>query len=76
MGVCQQFEGWKRTMQEGMLGNRIRVPRLQERETSGTRPLLADAEPGNDGLVPFRVVLLQIVEQATPLADKHEQTAA
>jgi len=38
--------------------------------------LLADAELGNDGLVPFRVVLLQVVKQATPLANQHEKSAA
>jgi len=38
--------------------------------------LFADAELGNDGLVPFRVVLLQVIKQATPLADQHEKSAA
>ena len=45
------------------------------RRTLGVR-LLADAEFRNDSLVPFGIVLLQVVEQATPLADKHEQTPA
>ena len=39
-------------------------------------PLLADAELGDDSLIPFGIVLLQVVKQATPLADEHEQTPA
>src|SRR5258708_36261940 len=38
--------------------------------------LLADAEFRNDSLIPLGIVFLQIVEQATPLADQHEQAAA
>jgi hypothetical protein len=38
--------------------------------------LLADAEFGNDGLVALGIVFLQVVEQATPLADQHEKAAA
>jgi len=38
--------------------------------------LFADAELGNNGLIPFRVVLLQLVEQATTPADHHEKSAA
>ena len=38
--------------------------------------LLADAEFTNDGLVALGIVFLQIVEQATPLADQHEKAAA
>jgi hypothetical protein len=37
--------------------------------------LLADAEFGDDALVTFGIVLFQVVEQATTLADEHEQTA-
>ena len=40
------------------------------------RQLLADAEFRNDGLVALGIVFLQVVEQATPLADQHEQAAA
>ena len=38
--------------------------------------LLADAEFRNNGFIPLGIVFLQIVEQATPLADQHEQAAA
>jgi hypothetical protein len=38
--------------------------------------LFADAELGNNGLVPFRVVLLQVVEQTTTPAHHHEKSAA
>jgi len=38
--------------------------------------LLADAELGNYGFIPFRVVLLQVVEQATTPAHHHEKSAA
>src|SRR5271157_5120865 len=38
--------------------------------------LLADAELSNDGLIALGIVSLKVVEQATPLADQHEQAAA
>src|ERR1022692_3095693 len=38
--------------------------------------LLADAEFPNDRLVALGIVSLEVVEQATPLADQHEQAAA
>src|SRR5258708_241519 len=38
--------------------------------------LLGDAELGNDSLIPFRVVLLQVVEQASTPAHHHEKSAA
>jgi len=40
------------------------------------RLLLADAEFLNDVFVTLGVVLLEVVEQATPLADQHEKAAA
>lgn len=40
------------------------------------RELLADAQLLDDGLVTLGVVLLQIVQQATSLANHHEKTAA
>src|SRR5215467_7780395 len=40
------------------------------------RTLLADAELADHGLVTLGVVFLQIVQQATPLADQHEKSAA
>ncbi len=44
--------------------------------TGPVAPLLADAELGNNGFVPFRVVLLQVVEQASTPAHHHEKSAA
>ena len=41
-----------------------------------TQALLADAEFLDDALVTLGIVLLQVVEQATALADKHEQAPA
>src|SRR5579863_3227432 len=38
--------------------------------------LLADTEFRNHGFIPLGIVFLQIVEQATPLADQHEKPAA
>ena len=49
---------------------------VSQSPTGLAAPLLADAELRNNGLVPLRVVLLKIVEQATTLADQHEKSAA
>jgi hypothetical protein len=38
--------------------------------------LLADAELGDDGFIPLRIVLLEVVEQAATPADHHEKSAA
>jgi hypothetical protein len=38
--------------------------------------LLADAELSNDRLIALGIVSFEVVEQATPLADQHEQAAA
>ncbi len=38
--------------------------------------LLADAELPNDRLIALGIVSLEVVEQATPLADQHKQAAA
>jgi hypothetical protein len=38
--------------------------------------LLADAEFLNDGFVTLGIVFLEVVKQATPLADQHEKTSA
>ena len=40
------------------------------------KQLLADAEFGDDGLVTLGIVFLEVVEQATALADQHEKAAA
>jgi hypothetical protein len=42
----------------------------------GRARLFADAELGDDGFIPLRVVLLEVVEQATTPADHHEKSAA
>jgi hypothetical protein len=52
---------------------------LEVRNRLHTEPialLFADAELGNNGLIPFRVVLLQVVEQTTASANHHEKSAA
>jgi hypothetical protein len=57
-------------------------PYRKERDRTGhpTFPpgflLLADAEFSNDRFVALGIVSLEVVEQATPLADQHEQAAA
>jgi hypothetical protein len=38
--------------------------------------LLADSELCDNGFVPFRIVFLQVVEQATSPAHHHEKSAA
>jgi hypothetical protein len=38
--------------------------------------LLADTEFRNNGFVALGIVFLEVVEQATPLADQHEKAAA
>jgi len=43
---------------------------------SRSRWLFADAELGNYGFVPFRVVLLQVIEQTTASAHHHKKSAA
>ncbi len=45
-------------------------------EASISQALLADAELSNDRLIALGIVSLEVVEQATPLADQHEQAAA
>src|ERR1039458_6963230 len=67
-GVCQG-RGWERTLQWALgVWNR---PHMEP-----VALLFADAELGNNGLIPFRVVLLQVVEQATTPAHHHENSAA
>jgi hypothetical protein len=61
--------GWERTLQRlSESWNRLR--------SEPVALLFADAELGNNGFVPFRVVLLQVVEQTTTPADHHEKSAA
>ena len=51
-----------------------RVRRKLPSKTNGL--LLAEAESLNNRLVALGVVFFEVVEQATPLADQHEKTAA
>ena len=43
---------------------------------SNPRTLLADAELADHSLVPLGIIFLEVVQQATPLADQHEKAAA
>src|SRR6266702_2904951 len=57
------------------------LPTLRRRRGSAQNSvwahvLLADAEFLNNVFVSLGVVLLEVVEQATPLADQHEKAAA
>jgi hypothetical protein len=53
------------------------LPGIQFREDQDSfLDLLADAEFPDDGFVTLGIVSLEVVEQATPLADQHEQAAA
>jgi hypothetical protein len=49
---------------------------LDRLHTEPVALLFADAELGNDGFIPFRVVLLQVVEQTSAPAHHHEKSAA
>ncbi len=67
-GVCQG-RGWEHTFQRlsGVWNRRHAEP---------VALLFADAELGNNRLIPFRVVLLQVIKQATAPAHHHEKSAA
>ena len=39
-------------------------------------PLLTDAELADHSLIPLGIIFLEVVEQASPLADQHEKAAA
>lgn len=70
-------EGWDRRASTRRPAIRFHGAARRPKPTGGAgTPLLADAELGDDSLIPFGIVLLQVVKQATPLADEHEQTAA
>jgi|SRR5271156_227401 hypothetical protein len=49
---------------------------LNRLHTEPVALLFADTELGNNGFIPFRVVLLQVVEQTTTPAHHHEKPAA
>jgi hypothetical protein len=53
------------------------LPGIQfQKDQDSFLDLLADAEFPDDGFVTLGIVSLEVVEQATPLADQHEQAAA
>ena len=53
------------------------LPGIQfQKDQESFLDLLADAEFPDDGFVTLGIVSLEVVEQATPLADQHEQAAA
>ena len=62
------------------LGGCLIVPTFSQKREKMGHPvfldLLADAEFPDDGFVTLGIVSLEVVEQATPLADQHEQAAA
>ena len=70
-GFKEEGGGSQRIVQEKYL------PGIQFREDQDYfLDLLADAEFPDDGFVTLGIVSLEVVEQATPLADQHEQAAA
>ena len=57
-------------------GTTARGLRIHYNAEAFSMQLLAYAEFGDDALVTVGIVLFQVVEQATTLADQHEQAAA
>jgi hypothetical protein len=53
---------------------RFRKPR--NKQSNRSSHLLAEAESLNNRFVALGIVCFEVVEQATPLADQHEKTAA
>ena len=53
-------------------GAKASGPRIHYGAEAFSMQLLADAEFGDDGFVALGIVFLEVVEQATPLADQHE----
>jgi hypothetical protein len=63
------------------VGREFDFRRSQETGLSKTvlpqaRWLLADAELGDHTLIELEIILLEAFEQATPLADQHDKSAA
>jgi hypothetical protein len=50
--------------------------RKVRRSGPAEKQLLADAESLNNGLIALGIVSLQVIEQATALANQHEQAAS
>jgi len=55
---------------------RRKIGGRQQKDTVLGELLLAQTELGDDILIALGIVDFQVVEQATPLADQHEETAA
>ena len=53
-----------------------KIPKARRPTAGRHQALLAQAELVDHGFVALGIVLLEVVEQAPPLADQHEQTAA
>jgi hypothetical protein len=68
-GGCQSLRLGKRTLLR-LSGSKSGSP------MEPVALLFADAELADNGLVPFRVVFLQVVEQAATPAHHHEKSAA
>ena len=60
----------------GLARNLSQKPRTAERLRPPAQELLADAEFPNDSFIALGIVSLEVIEQATPLADQHKQAAA
>jgi hypothetical protein len=73
-----QGRGWKRTFDKALAiwKSKSGKPVWNRRHTEPVALLLADAELGNYGFIPFRVVLLKVVKQAATPAHHHEKSAA
>ena len=58
------------------VGSPFLVAFARNEKIPGPRKLLADAELADYSLIALGIVFLEVVEQATPLADQHEKAAA
>src|SRR6266850_52067 len=75
------FSGGRVRVRRSLSTGQRPLPTLRRRRGSAqtsvlARLLLTDAEFLNNVFVSLGVVLLEVVEQATPLADQHEKAAA
>ena len=78
MELAQCCSGFKRKAALSEIQSGKFLPGIRFQEVRGQFPqgLLADAEFPNHRLIALGIVSLKVVEQATPLADQHEQAAA
>ncbi len=78
-GQADASGGWERTFAKGSRDLEIQLWKTSLGPVphgTGRAVLFADAELGNYGFIPFRVVLLQVVKQTTASAHHHEKSAA